>query len=114
GFTSPGMAEWTGGAWVPRGNNLTESDPNSGGVTGLAAFDDGSGEKLYAAGPFRYAGGIFALNVAAWDGFSWSPLAGVGEALFGAACLAVFDDGGGPALYIGGNFPGGGAARWDG
>jgi hypothetical protein len=57
-----------------------------------------------------------------WDGATWSPL---GSGLTGGSypaveALAVFDDGGGPALYVGGTFATAGAvpasyiAKWDG
>ena len=90
-----------------------------------AVFDDGSGPALYVGGAFSTAGGTDAHSIARWDGHQWSPLAGPqGQGVFGAdnsvSALAVFDDGGGPALYIGGSFNevGGvvasGVARWDG
>jgi len=56
--------------------------------------------------------------VAKWDGSSWSPLgSGVSSTVY---ALAVFDDGTGDALYVGGAFStaGGaavdGIAKWDG
>ena len=66
-----------------------------------------------------------ADSIAHWDGQQWSALAGpLGVGVRGAdssvRALAVFDDGGGPALYVGGSFntSGGvtasGVAKWNG
>jgi len=92
------------------------------GVAALAVFDDGSGPALYAGGPFFYAGGIEAQSIAVWDGVAWSPVNGpMGESLNGTVdALLVYDDGGGPALYVGGRFttadtiPATSIAKWDG
>jgi len=96
----------------------------AGRVFDLAVFDDGSGPVLYAAGPLAASnpGSVITNNIARWDGHSW---AAVGEGLDGgplttAQALAVFDDGDGPALYVGGRFetaggvPARSIARWDG
>ena len=61
-------------------------------------------------------------HVAKWDGSSWSALAGPSETGLTntAYALAIFDDGSGEALYVGGGFgtAGGvtvyGIAKWDG
>jgi hypothetical protein len=89
----------------------------------LAVFDDGSGPALYAGGDFTTAGGVAANGIAKWDGSSWSPL-GSGLAWPSGDrpvyALAVFDDGGGAALYAGGALTSAGGvsanriARWDG
>src|SRR5262245_47135843 len=94
----------------------------AGTVYASAVFDDGlgGGAALYIAGNFAIAGGVQANHIARFDGNGWSPL-GIGiDGIVSA--LAVFDDGqgGGPALYAGGDFEiaGGalasGIARWDG
>ncbi|MBI5365095.1 MAG: hypothetical protein HZA53_18100 [Planctomycetes bacterium] len=68
----------------------------------LRTFDDGTGPALYAGGSFSASGTTSCLNVARWNGTSWSP---VGAGFDGAVrCLAVHDDGTGPALYAGGAF----------
>ncbi len=112
------MAKWRDSTWTA----VTASGPNSGfdgGVTALAAHDHGAGPVLYAAGQFFAAGSAPAQRVAAWNGTAWSPL-GSGVEGLGVQSLAIFDDGGGPALYAGGDFHtvGGTAvdniARWDG
>jgi hypothetical protein len=94
-------------------------------ISALTVFDDGSGAgpRLIVAGVFTMAGGIYANNIAAWDGQGWQAL---GAGLLGSGnsptveSLAVFDDGGGPALYAGGSFSNAGGltarriAKWDG
>jgi Immunoglobulin I-set domain len=61
------------------------------------------GELLYAVGSFTQAGGVEATNVAAWNGTEWSA---VGVWPFGGTVRAieVYDDGTGPAIYVGGTF----------
>ncbi len=113
GTPMSGVAKWTGAGWQPLGQGT------DGGVRALLAYDDGSGPALYAAGSFQQAGGFAASRVARWDGQTWSAL---GSGLSGGAgpvigsvgypsfpmgfALKVFDDGTGPALYLGGNFDG--------
>lgn len=89
----------------------------------LTVFDDGSGPALYAGGWFAEAGGEAANRIAKWDGANWSPLEGpngVGVGINAVHAMAVFDDGSGPALYVGGDFTTAGGmeanhiARWDG
>lgn len=92
----------------------------SGPVWAMAAYDDGSGPALYAAGNFMFAGSQLARGLAKWDGESWNPLGVVvtqgPQSRVRALC--VFDDGGGPALFVGGWFNIDGTwraiARWDG
>lgn len=82
-------------------------------------WDDGSGPALYVGGTFTGAGCAAALGVARWDGTSWSAL-GSGLGGGGVKAMAVFDDGTGPALYVGGTFteaggsPANRIAKWDG
>ena len=91
----------------------------------MCVYDDGSGPALYVAGSFVTAGGIECNGVARWDGSDWDPLAdtyksGVKGLQDAAYSLAVFDDGGGEALYVGGQFVTAGdakvygVAKWDG
>ena len=119
------IAKWTGNTWLPVGGGM------DGAVYALTVFDDGTGPALYAGGAFVTAGGVTVNGVARWDGGSWSALgSGVSGCAFadppGSPCwtvveaLAVYDDGVGNALYVGGSFElaGGqttnGVARWDG
>jgi hypothetical protein len=94
------IARWNGTSWSPLGAGT------NGAVYALAVFDDGSGLALYAAGLFTAAGGVGADRVARWNGSTWSALGhGAQNGVAGhASSLAVFDDGGGSALYVGGTF----------
>jgi hypothetical protein len=90
----------------------------SGVISALAAYDDGGGAKLYAAGSFTSAGGVACNSIARWNGTAWSPL---GSGLDGPGlALAVYDDGTGPALFVGGQFSNAGGvaaqnlAKWNG
>ncbi len=115
--TSDGSADyivrWNGTTWFTAGNLASV-------VHRMLVWDDGGGPRLYGAGSMGILleGGGFCLGVGRWDGSSWAPLGsclgGVGNA------LAIFDDGTGEALYVGGSFfyAGGGpalhVAAWDG
>ncbi len=58
------------------------------------------GGYLYAGGEFTSADATPAHNLAVWDGSSWSqPFGGVDGQV---RALLSFDDGSGPALYVGG------------
>jgi len=120
------IARWNGSTWSalegPSGIGL------NGTLRALAVFDDGSGPALYAGGNFTTAGGVTVNGVAKWDGTEWSALnspGGTGVATnFGYSpyveAFAVFDDGSGSALYVGGRFTTAGGvtvhsiAKWDG
>jgi hypothetical protein len=109
------IARWDGAAWSALGSGLNKD------VFDLAVYDDGGGPELYAVGSFTMAGGAPAAYIARWDGDSWSDVGGgMSEAFNGVHALKVFDDGSGPALYVGGQFtaaggvPALGIARWDG
>lgn len=119
------IARWDGVEWSalfgpvpgPVGTGV------QGEVRALAVFDDGSGPALYVGGTFLFAGGVMANRIARWDGAAWSGLSdesGTGVGLTKVSALAVFDEGAGPALFVGGEFgsAGGAAAtniaRWDG
>ncbi len=147
GISAQGIGEWDGAVWssvTPVGafNGLDEK------ILAFATFDDGSGEALYAGGEFLTADGVVANGIAKWDGSVWSPL-GEGVGCLGGGrgeipglqpsdgenkgiilpegctdpaviALAVYDDGTGSALYVGGEFDFVGGvmaaniARWDG
>jgi trimeric autotransporter adhesin len=112
------VARWNGSAWSalsgPSGNGVDDT------VWALASYDDGDGPALYAAGLFTQAGGAPVERIARWDGSAWSSLpdpSGLG--LNGQAfALRSYDDGSGPALWVGGGFSTAGdkisshVARW--
>jgi hypothetical protein len=115
GLPAKRVAKWDGSTWSDVGGGLDGGLLNT--VTALAAFDDGSGSALYAGGNFTIAGGASVSNIAKWNGASWTPLgSGVGDSY--AFALAGFDDGTGPALFVGGTFTTAGGisarqvARW--
>lgn len=114
------VARWTGSAWQPL------SDVGGYGVAGevYALFADGSGQdgQLLVGGGFPTAAGIPVNNIARWSGGGWHPLAGPsGVGVSGTVhAITVFDDGTGPAVYVGGRFETAGGvlvhniAKWDG
>lgn len=114
------IARWDGSVWsVPNGPSGGAMDDN---VLALVVFDDGGGPRLYAGGKFESVDGNTVNHVAAWDGVDWLVLTGPGAAGTDnyVRAMKVFDDGSGPALYIGGDFLTAGGvsvnhvARWDG
>ncbi|MBX3322948.1 MAG: hypothetical protein KF757_08155 [Phycisphaeraceae bacterium] len=126
GVTVSDVARWDGSAWSALAGPGGLIMFGSGSVTNLIAFNDGSGPALYASGFFSSIGGMTVNGIARWDGTTWSALSGPGGVGVGPAgtgdvrAFAVFDDGSGPALYVGGNFtsiagyPATTIARWDG
>ncbi len=110
---SRGVAEWDGHEWRSLGGGAT-----NGQVRSLAAFDDGTGPALYAAGSFTNIGGVDANYIAKWNGTRWSSL-GSGTNV-PISSLAVYDDGNGARLYaacdffVAGGVPVNRIARWDG
>ena len=124
GAAAHGIAMWDGSEWGPVG---TVGGHGVGGeIHALATWDDGNGPGLYAAGHFNQASGNPRSSIARWDGLRWSALSsGLWNVCCGvpiARAMTVFDDGGGPALYVGGNFSGThfpsqfveGIAKWNG
>lgn len=118
-LTTSRIARWDGLEWSALSSGIDRE------VNALQVYDDGTGPALYAAGRMRYLGPLNnAFHIARWDGTSWSrlgtptvsPFVGVPET------LAVFDEGSGDALFVGGllhpNAATGGQARhifrWDG
>ncbi|HMN97770.1 MAG TPA: hypothetical protein PKC43_14975 [Phycisphaerales bacterium] len=122
-FTSAGggfayrVARWNGTSWSSMQLGMVELSSI---VRALCVFDDGSGAppSLVAGGAFTTAGGTSAMNIARWNGTTWSALgSGTGGEVF---ALAAFDDGegGAPSLAVGGVFTTAGGvsakriARW--
>jgi hypothetical protein len=65
------VARWDGTSWSALGSGLSGIG-GYGFVKALAV----SGSVLYAGGNFTVAGASPAINIAAWDGTSWSTLGG--------------------------------------
>jgi trimeric autotransporter adhesin len=116
GVNAQNIAKWNGIAWSACGSGLNDE------VRALKVFDDGTGPALYAAGRFTAAGGTPVNRIAKWNGVAWSACGSglSGSFMASGDALAVFDDGAGPALYVGGVFPTAGGvtannvARWNG
>ena len=118
GIEASFVAERRDGAW----RSIGEFNRS---VRSLMLFDSGDGPQLHAAGRFTEIDGQAISGVARWDGASWHPL-GLGiptsDPGFGPLVdtMAVYDDGRGLALYVGGEFaiagslPARALARWDG
>ena len=122
-----GITRWNGTSWQalgPAPPGVQGPDPY---IEDLVFADLGFGEQLFVCGNFGSAGGQSASNAAAWSPGSWQALGprgeGVGYPSFGSFStygveFAVFDDGGGPKLYIAGQLTAGSArvqslARWE-
>lgn len=120
GISARRVAKWDGAFWEPLVGFTTNGTNDI--VRALTVFDDGTGPALYAGGWFTTAGGVQVNRVARWDGVAWSALEGAsGVGLDDQVySLTVFDDGQGPALYVGGRFAAAGGvpakrlAKWDG
>ena len=118
GVKAAGIAKWDGSSWTSLGSEAAVD----GTVNAMIVHDDGSGPALFVGGRFDTAGGVVVNNVAKWNGSTWSALGAGTSGVFGEEvfALAVFDDGGGPALYAGGEFTNAGSAaalrvaKWDG
>lgn len=110
------IARWNGSTWSALGLGLDDA------VFSLAAYDDGTGPALYVGGGFGQAGGLPARRFAKWNGSSWSQVGGGvnGPGYPAVYGMTVFDDGTGPALYVGGSFASAGGtavnnvAKWNG
>ena len=104
------LARWNGLDWSP----IIAATGKDESIRTLAVFDDvaGGGQVLYAGGVFGSGQRGTPQNIATWDGVNWSP---VGNGLNGGVnALAIFDDGGGLALFAAlSDNEGVNIARWD-
>jgi hypothetical protein len=113
GNAATNIAKWNGTAWSPVGTGV------NGTVFTMVPYDDGTGTALFAAGSFTNAGGGSASRIAKWNGTAWSPLL-TGITGSAVVSMCVFDDGTGPALFLGGNLTVAGGvncykiAKWNG
>jgi hypothetical protein len=117
-LTPPHLATWNRSA--PHSWNL---HPIGQSVLDLIVHDDGSGPSVFATGYFSSIGGTPANGIARWNGQQWISLSGglgPNAVNLGGRNMTAFDDGSGPALFVGGVFrtvqgaPGDGLAKWDG
>jgi len=112
GVSATNIARWNGSSWSALGSGV--GGDSSGGEVSALAFD--GSVNLYAGGTFDTAGGVWASNIAKWDGSSWAAL---GSGLnsgdkpgssrdfpWSVSALALDSAGN---LYVGGNFTTAGA-----
>jgi hypothetical protein len=100
-----GIASWDGAAWTTYNGGLTYSGLPQ--INLMTVFNDGSGSALYAAGSFTAIAGVPARGIARWNGATWAPVGNVVTAQPSpwVVSMTTFDDGSGPAPYVGGQFP---------
>jgi hypothetical protein len=91
------IAQWDGSSWAAMGSGITGASLSSG-VNSIAIVST----NVYVAGNFTNAGGIFASNVAVWNGLSWSAL-GSGTASSTSPTVNAIAAAGND-VYIGGQF----------
>ena len=118
GVPAGGFAVWRSGTWTALGS---EFFPRKGGD--FKVFDDGTGPGLYIRFGLNATTGLGSELVARWNGQAWQSVGGGvsnPNGFVGALSMEVFDDGTGPALYVGGVFSLAGTtpvkniARWNG
>jgi len=89
------LAKWNGSSWfsvVERGNGKGSVNGN---ITAIAI----NGNDIFVAGEFTRAGGVYAKNIAKWDGNSWSSLgSGIEDGIIKALAIN------GNYLYVAGAF----------
>lgn len=88
------VARWNGSAWTAVGGGVG----TTGAVTCLTSFDDGAerpNKTLYAGGTFNIPPGLARFEDGAWRQ--------VGSMTGSVECMAVWDNGTGEALYVGGS-----------
>ena len=112
------IARWDGAQWTALGGGLQGVPTYDVYVNAIATDSRGN---LYVGGRFSTAGGVPALNLARWNGETWSAVAGgIGSSneKFPATVNSIIVDGG--MVYVGGDFdlagglPVSGIAKWDG
>jgi len=99
GIAVNNIARWNGSAWLPIGTGFSNGT-SAASVLALAVLPGGD---LVAGGQFTRAGGNPAINIARWDGATWSPMgAGMtGLPTPAVYCLLVLPNG---ELIAGGRF----------
>lgn len=97
--STKGVARWDGSSWSSLSGFV------NGSVNALLPYADGNGCRLIVAGSFNFTGPVHSDRVSAWDGNAWSAMGtGVNNYNGAAESLAVWDQGAGPELVVGGSF----------
>jgi hypothetical protein len=124
GVVAHHVARWNGVAWSKLGSGI-DGGPQDG-VFSTIVWDDrrGGGPALYVGGAFGMIGNTVVNCIAKWNGSTWTPLGPANNPGFNGrvAAMCIYDDGlgGGPALYLAGDFTNAGGmpvnhiARWNG
>ncbi len=112
------LARWDGSDW----HLLPGEFDNR--IQAIRQWDDGTGEALYVCGWFDRIDGEWLPALARLQGDAWVEIGGglgtLSDYSLSASSMAVYDDGTGPALFVGGGFYGAGdsdaelIAKWDG
>lgn len=104
GVATLGMARWSSAGFEAVGSGVSGGSAPS--VYTLRVFDEGLGRgtRLFAGGYFTSMDGRPALNVAAFDGSTWTSAAPGGGVDGIVRALEVFDDGQGASLFAVGHF----------
>ncbi len=102
-----GIAIFDGTTYSVWGNGTGLTPGTSDFINDLHLWDDGSGPAIYACGRFTTIDGWPALNVARYNiaAGQWEAFGEVlipDQPVYNNSTFAVFDDGTGPALYMGG------------
>jgi hypothetical protein len=111
GVPANDVARWNGTTWSALGTGLNSHAE----VLGVSREGAGTTKALYAGGFFNVAGSATAWRVAKWDGSTWTALGdGINKGVIvnvAPYSMSEYDDGSGPALYVGGEFTV--AGGWD-
>lgn len=95
------IAMWDGVVWAALGGGMEENDSSGYGAGGVYALAwDSTNRRLFAGGAFTTADNEPTNNIAAWNGFDWSPL-GSGT---NRRVQALIWDGFHGRLFVGGEF----------
>lgn len=124
-LTAIGLVRWERGSWQPAGalrRSVTQGSTFAPYARAVIEHDDGHGPAVWIGGIFQEVDGVSVASVARRGTDGWTSPGGGLNPLASSAGWAfeVFDDGSGPALFVGGDFSSAGdvsakyLARWDG
>ncbi|MFN0242902.1 MAG: hypothetical protein ACKVWV_08440 [Planctomycetota bacterium] len=110
GVPANSLARFDGATWSALGTGIVQGITQTAyqmyhaPVSALVVHDAGGGPRLVVGGAFSSAGGVDAVNLAQWDGTSWSRVVEGQGFMDPIRALTVGDDGtgGGPTVFAGG------------